>query len=216
MFGAARIFCCTGAPTFRFMRKMATNTGPVFELRIYNLKPECFQAFMGLLAKYWSVRSAHSKSIGFWSSELGGIAEVVHIWEYESLSRRAADRKKLATDETWQKEFLLKFFPQVNLMTNSLMVLAHGTSLNTDFKPSDSAVYELHTREAMVKSPSRDQNETLVGHFNGVYGPTGTEYLLYRYTDPDAAIAGAMRRREDVNVKGYSRLMIPSAWSPLK
>lgn len=28
------------------------------------------------------LRTAHSKLIGYWNTDLGGVNEVVHIWEY--------------------------------------------------------------------------------------------------------------------------------------
>lgn len=198
--------------------QMSTNptSRPVYELRIYRIKPEFYKDFQALITKHWSIRTAHSKSVGVFTTDIGGVAEVVQIWEYESLNQRAAARKILAEDEKWAKNFLPTFFPQAIKMNNALMILAPGSTLHTDFQPSASAVYELHTYESGDATPAVDASETLVGRFRGVYGPTGTEYLLVRYPDADVALAAAIRRREETNVKGYSRFMTPNAWSPLK
>ncbi len=32
--------------------------------------------------EWYMLRTAHSKLIGYWSTDLGGVNEVVHIWEY--------------------------------------------------------------------------------------------------------------------------------------
>ncbi len=32
------------------------------------------------------LRTAHSKLIGYWNTDLGGVNEVVHIWEYGVLN----------------------------------------------------------------------------------------------------------------------------------
>ncbi|KAK7497726.1 hypothetical protein BaRGS_00011121, partial [Batillaria attramentaria] len=45
------------------------------------------------------------------------------------------------------------------------MFLDPGTTLCTDFQPSASAAYELHTRETTGVLPAGDASETLVGKF---------------------------------------------------
>lgn len=55
----------------------------------------------------------------------------------DSLNHRAVQRKKLAEDSTWQKEFLPEFLPKANRMNNALLSLSPGISLQTDFKPSN-------------------------------------------------------------------------------
>lgn len=38
--------------------------------------------YLDLTAKEFHLRTAHSKLVGFWTSEIGGLNEVVHLWEY--------------------------------------------------------------------------------------------------------------------------------------
>lgn len=74
-FTAAHVFC------FQHGHAMSTK-GTVVELRIYELKPEYFKPFLELIGKHWHIRCADSKSLGFWISDLGGINEVIHMWQY--------------------------------------------------------------------------------------------------------------------------------------
>lgn len=38
--------------------------------------------YLDLTAKKFHLRTAHSKLVGFWTSEIGGLNQAVHIWEY--------------------------------------------------------------------------------------------------------------------------------------
>lgn len=38
--------------------------------------------YLDLTAKEFHLRTAHSKLFGFWTSEIGGLNQAVHIWEY--------------------------------------------------------------------------------------------------------------------------------------
>ena len=54
----------------------------IYELRTYNLKPECVKPFVNMTLEKFHIRTQASKLNGYWSTELGGINQVVHIWEY--------------------------------------------------------------------------------------------------------------------------------------
>ena len=54
----------------------------VYELRTYSLQAKDMKPFMEMSCEWMHLRTAHSKLIGYWTSEIGGINDVVHIWEY--------------------------------------------------------------------------------------------------------------------------------------
>ena len=54
----------------------------VYELRTYCIQPASYVEFLKLSCENLHMRTAHSKLIGFWTSELGGLNEVLHLWEY--------------------------------------------------------------------------------------------------------------------------------------
>ena len=41
--------------------------------------------FLQLTTEEFHLRTAHSKLLGYWTTELGGLNEVVHLWEYGQL-----------------------------------------------------------------------------------------------------------------------------------
>lgn len=54
----------------------------LYELRTYSIKPAKLGSFLQLTNEKFHLRTAHSKLIGYWTSELGALNEVVHLWEY--------------------------------------------------------------------------------------------------------------------------------------
>ena len=43
------------------------------------------------------------KLVGYFTSEIGTLNQVVHIWAYESLAHREECRARLASDPAWQE-----------------------------------------------------------------------------------------------------------------
>ena len=54
----------------------------IYELRTYAIRPDKFGEYLKLMEENIGLRTAHSKLLGFWITDLGGINEVNHLWEY--------------------------------------------------------------------------------------------------------------------------------------
>ena len=54
----------------------------VFEFRTYAICPDKFGECMRIIENNVHIRTAHSKLVGFWITELGGINEIHHLWEF--------------------------------------------------------------------------------------------------------------------------------------
>lgn len=54
----------------------------LFEFRTYAIRPDKFGECMKIIENNIYIRTAHSKLVGFWITELGGINEVHHLWEF--------------------------------------------------------------------------------------------------------------------------------------
>ena len=60
----------------------------IHELRTYTLLPKKAPEFLKLTRKVgFEIRSKHSKCLGYWTSEIGDLNQVVHLWEYEDFAR---------------------------------------------------------------------------------------------------------------------------------
>nr|KAG5703440.1 hypothetical protein BaRGS_022489 [Batillaria attramentaria] len=93
---------------------------PVYELRVYYIKPDKFHDYMALMADNFDIRLQASQPLGFWTTEFGGLFEVVHIWPYDSVDHRAEVRQALAKNPEWNSKFLSKFLQYANSLQNSL------------------------------------------------------------------------------------------------
>lgn len=63
-----------------------------------------------------------SPALGYFSTEFGGLNQVVHIWEYESLAERLKVRASLAAHEKWNKEYMDPMRPMLGQQYNELML----------------------------------------------------------------------------------------------
>src|SRR5258707_15716458 len=66
----------------------------IYEMRVYTLQPGKVAAFQELIEKEaLPVISKYSKLVGWWSTDVGALNEVVHIWAYEDPNHRERARK---------------------------------------------------------------------------------------------------------------------------
>lgn len=129
----------------------------IYEFRQYWMKPSGASSFMKLFEEFYPVRVKHSELFGYWTVDLGGINQVVHIWEYDSFEQRANVRAALAQDKHWVEGFVKKAFPHLDRQENSVMYSAEWCNLLKD-KASDGA-YELATYGMKTGGPSVWENQ---------------------------------------------------------
>ena len=68
--------------TCRLVQSGDDGSNKIYELRTYAIRPDKFGEYLKIMEENIHLRTAHSKLTGFWISDLGGINEVNHIWEY--------------------------------------------------------------------------------------------------------------------------------------
>ena len=61
--------------------------------------------------------------VGYFTTELGPLNQVVHLWAYEDLNDRARRRERLLSDERW-KVYAAKVQPLVLSQENKILVPA--------------------------------------------------------------------------------------------
>ena len=75
----------------------------VYEMRVYTLQPGKVPEFQALIEQEaLPVISKYSKLVGWWSTEVGPLNEVVHIWAYEDMNHRAKARAAQGEDPALQ------------------------------------------------------------------------------------------------------------------
>ncbi len=80
----------------------------IYELRTYTVKPGA----IGDMIKAASTVSReirkddYGKLEGYWSTEIGPLNQVMHLWSYGDLNERARLRGELAKNPRWSSEYL--------------------------------------------------------------------------------------------------------------
>ncbi|XP_037087438.1 protein NipSnap homolog 3A-like [Pollicipes pollicipes] len=117
----------------------------LYELRTYSLRMDQMRHFLAGTETLFHLRTQHSPLIGYWTAELGGLNQVVHVWEYDDLSHRATVRGKLAADEEWTQKYVTPVLsPALVAQDNFLMRPLDGTTVSM---PTDTGVTELQQLE---------------------------------------------------------------------
>ncbi|HEX7124214.1 MAG TPA: NIPSNAP family protein [Thermodesulfobacteriota bacterium] len=97
----------------------------ILEERTYTLHP-------GKVGEYFSLYEKEGMAIqvpilgrlvGYFSSEIGELNQVVHMWAYESLEERTRRRAELMADPRW-KAFVPKLLALVQKMETRILVPA--------------------------------------------------------------------------------------------
>ena len=179
------------------------------------------------------MRTAHSPLLGYWTTELGGLNEVVHIWGYESLVQRQKIRNALGRDAKWGSEYMQVMRPMLQAQENIVMVPA--SDIVESFPITDEVdlpVYELEVcgddadadtepteKDSMFYSSSVNQEQfggKLVGKWTGVIGNlNGSTINLWRYPTLEA-IDNSIRAEQGLfDLQQYNKILLPTEFSPL-
>jgi len=204
----------------------------VYELRTYSLVPSQVGNFLALTKDKFHLRTQHSKLLGYWTAELGGLNQLVHIWKYDNYKHRAAVRAKLGGDAEWQQEYFQKILPwlqhQDNMTLTSLVdpvenEFPGGTYELWQFK-MNSPPGAWHQDLVGVASGLQGGDTSLCGVWSGLFGHMNTGVVLWRHGDLDNA--GDFRKRLQDSQEGQifwksvgdsmSKALLPTVVSPWK
>lgn len=113
-----------------------------YELRTYSIKPESVGDFVKITNEHLHLRMAHSKLIGYWMTDLGGLNEVVHIWEYDSFAQRTAVRAALGKDLNWQFTYFRHILNMMSKQDNVVMKALPNIPVQAEPR-KEGGIYEL-------------------------------------------------------------------------
>jgi hypothetical protein len=177
------------------------------------------------------------KLVGYWTTELGPLNQVVHIWEYADLAARAEARAGLARDERWVKEYLPGSTPLLVSQENMILVPADWYPLRPT---AGMGTYELRTYRLYPGKvaewmghfraglSAREKYSAPVGVWATEIGPLNTVAHLWAYRDPnhraevrkaasaDPAWKEAVGKLGPLMQQMESRLLVPTDFSPLR
>lgn len=94
----------------------------IVEMRTYILHPGQQGVFLGLMESEGILieRPILGRMLGFYTSEIGSLNQVIHLWGYDSFDERQRRRQLLASSPEWQR-FAPKVMPMICDMQNQLL-----------------------------------------------------------------------------------------------
>lgn len=227
----------TGATVKQRQGTESETRSPVYELRTYSIHPAKVREYLDLTTKEFHLRTAHSKLVGFWTSEIGGLNQVVHLWEYGSLSERAGVRARLAADPEWLSRYISPIVVMLQRQDNVLLTLFPGGQISP---PVNKGVYELQTMQlhgsptvwskallewvSACERARKEEGSTAVGVWKSVLGPRQTAVVLWQHQGPDGCLslddaATTVPESEALAplvTSAHSKLLLPYNVSPMQ
>jgi hypothetical protein len=97
----------------------------IVEERIYTLHPGTAPDYLAAYEREgFAVQKGHlGNLVGYFSTEIGPLNQIVHMWAYRDLKEREERRARLAADPQW-KVYREKVRPFLNLQENKILVPA--------------------------------------------------------------------------------------------
>ena len=72
-------------------------TKPIVDLRIYTIRPRGMPEYLRLSLRHWG------PPLGFYTSQIGPLNQVVHLWGFDSLDAMQRGRDAIAADPDFAK-----------------------------------------------------------------------------------------------------------------
>ena len=211
----------------------------LYELRTYTVKP----GTLGDMVKAASTVSLdirgnnYGKLEGYWSTEIGPLNQVLHLWSYSDFAERARLRAELAKNPRWTGEYLPIIRPL--LMRQEVRLL---NAIRPPVAPSSTGnIYELRNYRAKPGGavrqwldaftavlPAREKHSKIVALWQTEAPQPNEVCHLWAYPDLNArakARADAMKDPvwQEFLGKGpafleqmHSTILLPAPHSPLK
>jgi len=207
-------------------------SNPIFELRTYNLVPKDVGKFLALSKEKFHLRTQHSVLLGYWTTELGGLNQVVHLWQYESYSHRAEIRARLGGDQEWQQEYFQRILPWLQHQDNlTLESLSEPLQAREEGGTYELMQFQMKAGQnnwrddllSLAAGLQTDQAQVL-GAFSSVFGPHNTAVLVWRHKHIDTAAQLSAQLHTSPAGQAFlsgvmsvdSKLMSPQPFSPWK
>lgn len=97
----------------------------IVEERIYTLHPGKLQAYLQLYEVEGLAvqRPILGELVGYFSTEIGPLNQIVHLWRYQDLADRAARRATLQSNPAW-KTYVAKVQPMIREQENKILIPA--------------------------------------------------------------------------------------------
>jgi NIPSNAP len=211
----------------------------IYELRTYTLKPGAGPQMVKAASTVSSeIRgNEYGKLEGYWSTEIGPLNQVMHLWSYSDLNERLRLRGELSKNPRWQSEYLPLIHPL--LLRQDIRLL---NAIRPPVAPASTGnIYELRNYRAKTGGavrqwieaftaalPAREKYSKIVGLWHTEAGQPNEVCHIWAYPDLNARAEARANATQDPVWKEFlgkgpalleemhSTIMLPAPHSPLK
>jgi hypothetical protein len=211
----------------------------IYELRTYTLRP----GTIGDMVKAASTVSHdirgndYGKLEGYWSTEIGPLNQVMHLWSYSDFAERARLRGELAKNPRWGSEYLPLIHPllvrqDIRLLNAVKAPVAPETAGNIyefrNYRAKTGGAVRKWLDAFTAALPAREKHSKIVGLWQTEAGQPNEACHLWAYPSLNAraeARGNAMKDpawQEFLKVgpplleEMHSTILLPAPHSPLK
>ena len=211
----------------------------LYELRTYTVKPGTLGDMVKAAATVsHEIRgNDYGKLEGYWSSEIGALNQVMHLWSYPDYNERARVRGELGKNSRWVNEYLPLIRPlivrqDVRLLNAVRAPVAPASTGNIyelrNYRAKPLGAVRQWTEAFTAVLPAREKYSKIVGLWQTEAGQPNEVCHLWAYKDLNAraeARAAALKDPawQEFLGKGtplldemHSTIMLPAPHSPLK
>ena len=211
----------------------------IYELRTYTVRP-------GTLGDMVKAASTVSREIrgnnfgkleGYWSSEIGALNQVLHMWSYSDLNERARLRAELAKNARWTSEYIPLIRPilvrqEVRLMNAIKPPVAPASTGNVyelrNYRAKPLGAVRQWTEAFTAVLPAREKYSKIVGLWQTEAGQPNEVCHIWAYPSLNARAEARVAAAKDpvwgeFLGKGpqfleemHATIMLPAPHSPLK
>ncbi|MCI3203556.1 MULTISPECIES: NIPSNAP family protein [Pandoraea] len=123
----------------------------IVEERIYRIRNGCMSQYLNLVRTEGLAiqQPILGHLVGYFTTEIGVLSQVTHLWAYPSLDERTRRRAQLAQDKRWQA-FIPRLSELIETAENRILV-------PTDFSPL--AAFTAQATQGNASLDSRDFKE---------------------------------------------------------
>lgn len=210
----------------------------IYELRTYTAAPGQIRAVVKNSAEVGRpIRGDdYGKLEGYWSTEIGPLGQVMHLWSYESLEERQRLRAALAENRAWVEDYLSVLRPQLVRQDIRLM----NAFLPFKAPENEGNVYELRNYRTQVGRvrewaghfadvmPARERHSRNVCAWVTEAGQPNEVCHLWAYPDLNARASARAAAARDPDwqafleksahliVEAHSTILLPAPHSPIQ
>ena len=188
----------------------------IYELRTYTVKP----GTLGDMVKAASTVSRdirgndYGKLEGYWSSEIGALNQVMHLWSYRDFEERARLRAELAKNPRWSSEYTPLIHPllvrqDVRLLNAVRAPVAPATPGNIyefrNYRAKTGGAVRKWIEAFTAVLPAREKYSKIVGLWHTETGQPNEVCHIWAYPEPQRTRRSARKRDEGSGVAGIPR-----------